>query len=404
LNFPAKKGSVFYATFLVMGTSIGTSFLTIPIMTGISGFFPGILMSFLIWLFTMVNGMLYAEATFGNPNGANFYTISKAFLGQAAAFILSAVFLASLYAYISASLLSGAAFLTWFSAHFFGFNIPSFAGCTLLAILLGTIIFFGILAASRTNFILLAGFVVAFIVAFYHASEHLEIHRLAQSAWIYIFFAVPMLFSSFGFNAIVPTLCTYLNREKKRVQLSIFFGVTGTLIIYILWQWMMLGTVGKSIFWIAFSEERQLTQAFPWVKNFPMLIHALNFIVVFAATTSIIGITLSLIDFYSDCFSIPLAKRIGKKRFFICLLILLPSLLFTLLFKVELILKLIDYVVAPAGSILINGLIPIILVAKARYYLRLPTPKFVPGGGYLLIIMGLAVFFLIYLQGIILIQ
>ncbi|MCC5832949.1 MAG: hypothetical protein JJU12_07915 [Chlamydiales bacterium] len=399
-----KKGSVFYASFLVMGMCIGTSFLSIPIMTGISGFIPGILMSVLIWIFATANGLLYAEAAFGNPDGSNLYTISKAFLGRVTALLLSALLLIIMYAYISASLISGASFFTWFSEHFFGFSFSTFTGCALLTLLLGLVAFYGISTASRINFILFVGFIVAFIAAFYQTVEHVEAHQLGQSSWIYIFFSVPILFSSFSFNALVPTLCTYLNREKRKVQLSIVIGVTGTLVVYIFWQWMMVGGLGRTPLWIAFAEGEETSEVFPWIREFPFLIHSLKFILVFAATTTIIGIALALIDFYSDCISLPLEKRVGKKRLLICLLIFLPPLLFVLIFTGTFFPKLINYVTAPLENIFINGLIPIIMIAKARYYFKLPTPHFVPGGGILLFIMGMILFFLISLQWMILLQ
>lgn len=373
-------------------------------MSGIAGFFPSIFMTAFTWLFALANAMLYAEATLGNPDGANLYTISKVFLGKSAAAIIAVVFPIAMYVYISASLLSGSSFLTWFSEHYLGFEIPSFTGCFLLSLLLGAVVYLGIFASSRLNFILCVSFITAFIATVYHATMHLETHRLMRANWFYIIFAVPIIFSSFGFSALVPTLCTYLNRSKIKIQLSIFFGITGTLLIYLIWELIMIGTIGQTPLLVAFTEGQQISQAFPWVKNFPMLLHALNFIIFFAAATSIIGVTLALVDFFSDLFKIPLENRIGKKRFWVCLAVLVPPLLFTSFFESTFIPTLINYVVAPSGAFLVNGMLPIIMVAKARYFFKLQTPRLVPGEGYVLLLMGLAIFFLIYLQGVMLIQ
>ncbi|MEZ5315421.1 MAG: aromatic amino acid transport family protein [Chlamydiales bacterium] len=399
MSFVVKKGSIFYATCLVTGTCIGVSFLSLPIVTGFTGFIPGILMSVIIWIFTLANAMFYAEATFGTPDGANFYTISKTFLGKIPAIIVSIIFLINMYAYIGAYILSGVSSFNLLSEKFLGFRFPFFLGSILYAFTFGVVVFCGIRVANRTNFIFLIGLVMAFLYTFYYQAAQVNTQYLTRIAWIYIYFSFPIIFSSFGFNLIIPTLCTYLHREKKKVQLSIFYGVTSALIFYIVWQWIIVGSMGKIPLWLSFSEGKEMTQ-FPWGKEFPMVMRSLNCVILFAANTSVIGVTLSMIDFYSDCFSIPLTRRIYQTRFMICCLIFLPSLPIILLYHSPFIGKIINYAIVPGGSFIINAIVPIFMVAKARYFYKLPTPHFVPGGCYLLFLIGFAIFFLIYLQGI----
>lgn len=404
MSIQAKQGSVFLAALLITGTCVGTSFLTIPIMTGIAGFIPGILITCIIGLFALLNGFLYAEATLGTPDGSNLFTISRTFLGKTIAYFVSIIFILSMYAYISSYYLAGPDFLFWFCEHFFGFRLPVILGKILIALIFGGTVYCGFFFASRINFLLVVGFLAAFILTVYHGSEHLVLSHLTRVNWIYVFFAVPIVFSSFGFNALIPSICTYLKRDKKKIQQAIIVGTTLTLLIYLFWQWIMIGTIPKSPLWIAYSEGQQITQSFPWVKDYPLLVHSLNFIIFFAVVTSVICLGLALVDFYSDFVKIPVEKRRNWSRFLICLLIFIPPLFITSLVESQFIPKLIDYVIAPSGGIIINGILPIIIITKTRYYFKLSTPHFVPGKGFILFAMGLGIFFLIYLEGVMLIR
>ena len=81
------KGSVFGGSLLVAGTSIGGGMLALPVLTGLAGFMPSIVIYLLCWLFMASTGLLFLEISQwmrgeGNKEESNIVSMAEKILGK----------------------------------------------------------------------------------------------------------------------------------------------------------------------------------------------------------------------------------------------------------------------------------------------------------------------------------
>lgn len=398
-----KKGSVFTATFFIAGACIGVSYFTVPILTGIAGFIPAVVLTFVAWGFSLSIGLLYAEATLGQPDGANLVSISRVLLGKVWMTILSLVFFIITMSYLTAYTFFTEHFLQTFFKETFHTALHPFLGGLLCTLPLLFIIFLGIHFSCRANVLLMIGLAISFFLTIYLGTHFIVTERLFKLQWIYILFAVPNLFSAFGFVVVIPSLCTYLNRDAKKIRLSIILGTLITLVVYLFWQWFMIGSISAGTLWVNYEEGANIDKVFSIVEHFPHITYFLNFTLFFSMVTSFIANGIAVVDFLGDGFKLPLAQRTGWKRLAICGLVLLIVLPFSLI-RGHPFLHVIQNFGAPLGEVMLNGIIPVWMVAQARYFYSIRAPQLLPGGQFSLIILGIAIFILIYLEGIVFIR
>jgi tyrosine-specific transport protein len=383
----------FSGALFIMANTIGTSFLYLPPATAMTGFVPGLVMSLLIWLFITAIGLLYAEAVLTTIDGSNLISIARTYFGKFWMWIFSIVFCFSMYAYLTSYFYYSSQSLLYFV------HLPPLFITILLAILFGGIVALGINSSNKLNYFLCAGLFVSFIYFVIAGSPHVNSDFLSHEHWIFVFLSVPILFSALGFASFVPSLCSYLNRDEKKIRLAILIGTFIALIMYILWQWIIVGSVPSILLQIIYEQQEAITPTLAPLKQisyFPELVSAIIF---FAATTSILTTGLLLVDFFSDGLHIPLKSRVGWKRTLLCLLIFFPPILVSQ-FLAHHTMNSIRYIAIPIGQVLINGVIPLFLAILVRHHYHLVSSPLVPGGKWTLIALSIALFFIIYMEAI----
>lgn len=397
----AQNGSVLSAALLISGTCIGISYFSMPIPTGIAGFVPAVLMTLLVWCFGVATGLLFAETVLGHPDGANLISISNNLLGKGWTWLIGLAFAISMLAYLIGYIYYTLKSSQWLLSPYF--YAPDILVLIAIASLFCLIVYLGMTFACRTNFILMCGLLIAFILMIFHGKQFV-IHSLLQKQnWVFIFFAVPILFGAMGFSFILPPLCSYLKRDVHKIRKAIFIGTTIPLIVYLFWQWFMLGSVQSAQYWVLYEEGLRARDIIILFERFPTLAYPFNFILFFSMTTSIISFGISLVDFLCDGIQLPPEQRKGIKRLMLCAAIFLCTALGSY-FLSEIALHWLSRLITPIGEVLINGIIPVWMVAISRYYRKIPTPHMLPGGRLTLLILAIGILILIYLEGIVLIQ
>src|ERR1700730_4739719 len=100
-----ERGSVFGGMLLIVGSCIGAGMLGLPVITGISGFFPSLIMFFIAWAFMLACALLLIEVNGWYHHQVNLLTMVGDTLGKVGKAIcwVSYLFLfyALLVAYIS---------------------------------------------------------------------------------------------------------------------------------------------------------------------------------------------------------------------------------------------------------------------------------------------------------------
>ena len=77
-----KQGSVIGGMLLIAGSCIGAGMLGLPIVTGLSGFFPSLIMFFCGWLFMTSTALLLVEVNGWFSRQVNLLTMTQHTLGK----------------------------------------------------------------------------------------------------------------------------------------------------------------------------------------------------------------------------------------------------------------------------------------------------------------------------------
>jgi tyrosine-specific transport protein len=394
-----KLGKIFSAAIFIASICTGISYFSIPVYSGIAGFVPGIFVTIIVWLLTLAIGLLYAEATLGQPDGSNLFTISRALLGRFWMIVLGIIFSFDLVTYLVSYATLTSQFMQWLVVQILNLQISFFTANILGTVPYAIIVMLGFSFSIRINVLLMSALCVSFALTIYYGAEFVEASRLMKQDWTYVIFSIPILFSALGFVGIVPAICTYLERDPKKIKLSIWIGTSIPLILYIFWQWFMLGAIPSGTYWEMYELGQDMEQVIAIAQTFPQIIYFLNFTALFSMATSLIGIGTSFVEILSDGLKIPVEKRKGWKRILITTLIFVVTLIAALL-KGHFFISLIQRIIAKLGVALINGIVPIWMVMQARYFYKIPAPAMVPGGGLTLFFLAIGVFILIYLEGL----
>ena len=381
-----KSGSTLRGVLLIAGTSIGGGMLALPVLTSLGGFVPSIAIYFACWVFMACTGLLFLEICHALPADSNIVTMAEhtlGFFGKAAAWILYLfLFNCLTLAYvvgcgrIISESLAGA--------------IPSWIGPLLFVLVLSPVIYIGTRLVSKINVFLMLGLGLSFTTFILVGYHYVKPELLLHADWSKSLIALPITFAAFAYQGTVPTLVNYLNHDKKKTRIAVLGGSFITFIVYIIWQWLILGIVPVyGAGGLAEALENGQTAVAP-LKNFVSL-EKINIIgqsfAIFAMVTSFLGVSLGLIDFLADGLKI---KKDAQGKVILCSLVFAPALVLAWSFP-HVFLTALDYA-GGIGCALLLGLMPILMVWNLRSQNK-QSERFLPGGKVVLVIMTLFVVF-----------
>ncbi|MGM0440271.1 MAG: amino acid permease [Chlamydiota bacterium] len=368
--------SLINGIFLIAGTSIGAGMLAIPLLTGLAGFLPCIIINLICWLFMFCTGLFFLEATLWMHDGANVLSICRRFLGRPGRLIGGGLFIFLYYCLLVAYFAGGAPILAKVVENLFNISLGTNWCYPLFGLIITSIIFWGSSMTGRINFILSIAMIISYFLLVGAGSSAVKSELLSRNNWNAFFLAAPVLFGAFGYHNIIPTLSTYLHRNATRLRQAIFWGTFIPFLLYTLWQWLIIGAIPPEILSDTLEEGLPATMALQSIANHPWIIIIGQYFSIFALTTSLLGVSLSMTDFFGDGFNI--VHRTGYKRLGLCLLTIIPPLIIVY-FHPGIFVKALG-VAGGIGEAILNGLIPIILVWVGRYYYGLKLTKPIPGG------------------------
>lgn len=313
---------------LVAGTSIGAGMLAIPVITSFAGFAPSFALLAFVWLFLFATSWLLLDVNLACPGEPNFISMVGRNLGALGKAICWVTYLLLLYS-LTAAYIAGSSPIFLKAIHFLtGWTAPSWFGPFPLFLLFGVFVYLGTRSVDRVNRLLMAGLILAyfFLIAFLppHIQPALLLHSDIPAIWV----AIPVIFTSYGFHIIIPTLTTYLNHNVKQLRLSIFVGSLIPFIVYVIWELLILGTVplmGENSLVSAWTKGETAAAPLLLILQSSWVSAAANAFSFFAIITSFLGVSLSLSDFLADGLKM---HRFTWGREFACLLTFLPPLLF----------------------------------------------------------------------------
>lgn len=362
-SFKTKFSPILSGTLLISGTMIGAGMLGMPLVTGISGFFPGAIMTSVVWLFMYITGLCFSEVILWNQDGSNLLTISSKFLGKYVSYCSGGMFIFLYYSLMVAYFAAGAPLLSS-ALEYLGVSLKGWKLFLIFGSIFSAILFIGPRFINRINMIMSVGMIFSWLALIVSGSDQVKGENLLSHHFPSMLSAVPVLFSAFGFHNLLPSLSTYLKRDRRAIHLSIFCGTILSFLVYLVWQWLVIGAIPKKILLETMQMGMPVTNAFESITGVTHFVIIGRFFAFFAITTSLLGVSFSMVDFLGDALSI--SDRRGLRRLFLTLLTLFPPFILCT-FKPNIFNEALG-VAGGFGEAFLNGLLPVALMLVGVAY------------------------------------
>ena len=391
-----KQGSVIGGMLLIAGSCIGAGMLGLPIVTGLSGFFPSLIMFFLGWLFMTSTALLLVEANGWFSRRVNLLTMTEHALGKWGKGICWITYLFLFYALLVAYISGIGGLCETFFQVSFRLSFPAWLGSSFFVLVFGWVIYLGTRKVDLFNRGLMVGKIGFFILLVILGASFIKPGYLLRTDPVYATSALPLLVIAFGFHNMIPSLTAYLKGDLRRVRITIVGGSLMAFVIYLIWEVLVLGIVpigGPYGLFASLKNDREASQAIasiimsPWVRIFSQ---GLAF---FAILTSFLAQALSLVHFLADGLKISYKKQ---ESISLCLLALVPPLVLSMIYP-QLFFKALNFA-GGVCAVILFGLLPVAMVWIGRYRKAVSTSYRVIGGKFALSFIFSFALFILFLQ------
>jgi tyrosine-specific transport protein len=377
-------GHVFGGTLLIASTTIGVGTLALPIVTGEGGFIPATIIYLIIWGFMICTGLLVLEACSWMPPGSNYITMMYRLLGLPGKMACWITYLFLFITIMTAHVVGGGVILSDITN-----QTISLKGSMLVYVLLfSPIIYFGTLSVDRMNIILISGLVLSYLLFVFFSYNHVQVSLLHRMNWSKIWMAIPVLFTAFTFQVIIPTLYNYMNRDVTKVRHAIFYGMSIPLVVYLVWELLVLGIVpAEGPNGLIEGANRGWTAIEPLSKyvGSSVVLSIGEAFAFFTLMASYVAISLAYIDFLAD--GLKMRKK-GFQRILLWLLVFAPP-TFIGMTNPDIFLMALNYAGGFSLAILF-GIFPPLMVWCGRYVKKIKgTPPLLGGGRLILTLLVL---------------
>jgi len=370
--------------FLVAGTCVGGGMLALPVATGVSGYLPSIAIMLTCWAAMTISALLLIEVSLWMEEGVHLISMTTRILGNSGRIISWVLYLFICYASLVAYTAGGGFQVASAINHYFEIPMLKEYGALIFILVFGAVIYLGSRIVGRVNAVLFTAMVVAYFALVGFGLDEIKPDLLLHRNWSGSLMAVPLLLTAFSFQTMVPSLTPYLKRNIKALRMAVIGGTTIALIIYAVWQALILGIVpveGSNGLAEALALGEPATQFLREHVEGRWISDIAEFFAFFAIVTSFLGIALGLFDFLADGLKI---KKEGLGKLILGILIVVPTLIFATQFERVFLVAL--EVSGGFGDSILNGMIPVLMVWIGRYHLKLGNNsqfRF-PGGKILL--------------------
>lgn len=372
---------------LVAGTCIGAGMLSLPVSTAAGGFYPSTMAFFFCWAMMTASAFLMLEVSLWYPEETNLITMARSTLGKTGEVVAWCTYVLFLYALMTAYT-TGAMGMIASVLERIGLE----SGWYTLGVLglFGLVVYFGTRSVDWVNRLFMIGLVATYVFLIGQVLPKVSPTLLNERHPEYLWSVGPLLVTSFGFHLLIPSLKNYLHSNVKALRWSILLGSLLPLLIYLLWEVLILGVIptqgDQGLIAILHTERQGGEQAIIAVprllsdllENPQVTLWAKSFALC-ALLTSFIGVALGLFDFFADGFKIPKSK---KGRLVLALLTFVPPALIATFYP-RFMLAL-HYAGIFAAILLV--IFPAMMAWSGRYCLKTATGYRV-GGGKILILL-----------------
>lgn len=370
--------------------------LGLPVMTAPAGFFPSLVFFIISWLFMMFTGLLLLEVNLWLGQGTSIISMAGKTLGKFGQGIAWFLFLFLFYSIMIAYSAGSGVIAVDFIKEFSNYSPSHDWGSLVVTILFGLCLYGGTVLVDYSNRILMVGLFVSYILLVALGLPYIKPEYLKQENWSAAWYVMPPMIVSFGFHNLIPTLNDYLGGDVKRLRWTIIIGSTIPLLIYILWELLILGLIpieGPGSALAALDSGEMVTRILKNAVNSGLVLNLVGAFAFFAIITSFLGVGISLIDFLADGLNV---KKTPVGKLILTLLVVVPPFLFSLVYP-GIFLTALNYAGGFAAVILF-GILPALMVWISRKPEYAKKTWQVPGGTPSLILVILIALFVITME------
>ena len=318
---------------LVAGTAIGAGMLALPVSTAIMGFWPSIILFVICWLCMLATAFFILDVNLtikGEPNLVSMTGQTLGVWGKAVCWI----FYLLLFYSLIAAYIAGSSELFVNAIHVLtGWTLPDWIGPFMLPLVFGVFIYMGTEQVDVVNRVLMLALFISYILLAGFIPTHVSGELLERVNWKPFAFGLPIVITSFGYHIIIPTLSTYMNHDRKRLKKVLIIGSCLPLIVYVFWQFLVLGVVpvdGRYGLLAALNAGQPSTTPLSHYIPSVWLSRSAQYFSFFAIITSFLGVSISMGDFLRDGFKL---KDSWKGRLLALILTFTPPVFFAVTYK-----------------------------------------------------------------------
>lgn len=372
-------------TLLVAGTTIGGAVLALPVSTGLSGFFPSISVFFACWVMMIFSALLFLEINLSFKGDVNLITMANRTLGTVGEMVAWGVYLFLLYSLTTAYIAGSGALCLELINEGLKMDLPNWVGPIPVLVFFGAYVYRGTGAVDSINRILMLGMIISFFALIGFTIPFLELERLEYYDWKYVPMATSVIATAYGFHIIIPSLVTYMDRDVVKLRKSILIGSAIPMVAYGIWEFFSLSTIpieGEYGLREAYKAGYPATYSLRYILQNPLVTTGARFFEFFAITTSFLGVSLSLTDFFADGLGIR-KSRLG--RLLLIAMAFIPPLIITWTYP-RAFLSALEFAGA-FGVLVLLAIFPALMAWSSRYRKNMEAPYRAPGGKVALVIL-----------------
>lgn len=369
------------AILLIAGCCIGVGMLGLPVVSSMAGFIPSTFAMILCYFFATTTGLLLVEAALWFEQKVHLVTIAQFALGKVGKWIAWTFFLFLFYSLFVAYIEGGGELFTNLIASFGNENIPREVGIFICVALVGSVVCLGAQAVSYVSRIFLIVLALSYCSLVFLGLPHIDGKQLLYKNWTAALGTIPILFISFGYQNLVPSVIYYLRKNVVAIRRAIYIGTLIPFAIYSLWNFVILG-ISPSAKELAQTSHQveMVTELLQKTSESPSVLFFANVFSFFAILTPFMACALAFVDFLRDGLQ-KLPKLQNDAIVYGCAL--LPPTLFAI-FNPNLFLSALGFAGGFIDAVLF-GALPVLIVWVGRYKAKKKGPYEVTGGKPLLL-------------------
>ncbi len=236
------------STLIIAGTTIGAGMLALPLITASVGWGLSILLMFSVWAVSAAGGLLMAEAAKACPDDTSLHGMVGTLLGRNGQYVSAGASMFLYYALCAAYIAGSSGLLQGAMQALFDVQLNGAAASVLVTGLSALIVSAGTGTVDSINRILFPLMLVALAVLLAVLSPsvdpvHLNYEPVNLNVGV-VLAALPVLYTSFGFHVVVPSMGRYLGNCQTSLRRAVIIGSLIPMMVYLIWQLVVNGVLG----------------------------------------------------------------------------------------------------------------------------------------------------------------